>query len=275
MMKHKGLSEKAVNVIMWLYASFTLFVLGYLVYNSLRPKSEILGNTLGKPKEFTFENFTELFTDDNFGMFFLNSVIVLVFSLFLLILLSSMVAYGLGRYTFKYNRHLRVFFLLGMMFPIQLGIVPVFLLMKNLDLVNSYLSVILLLGTGISLPVFILTTFFSGLPKELYEAAVLDGAGEWKIFSRIMFPLARPVIFSVCIVSSVQIWNQFFIPLIFLQSEEKKTLPLLMMKYNNHLFNHIDMAMAASVMSVIPILIIFIIFSKRILEGFASGAIKG
>lgn len=72
MMKHKGLSEKAVNVIMWLYASFTLFVLGYLVYNSLRPKSEILGNTLGKPKEFTFENFTELFTDDNFGMFFLK-----------------------------------------------------------------------------------------------------------------------------------------------------------------------------------------------------------
>lgn len=275
MMKHKGVSEKVVNVIMWLYASFIIFVLGYLVYNSLRPKSEILGNTLGVPKEFTFGNFIELFTDDGFGQFFLNSVIILVFSLILLILLSSMVAYGLGRYKFKYNRSLRVFFLLGMMFPIQLGIVPIFLMMKELNLVNSYLSVILLLGTGISLPVFILTTFFAGLPKELYEAAVLDGAGEWKIFSRIMFPLARPVIFSVCIVSSVQIWNQFFIPLIFLQSEDKKTLPLLILKYNNHLFNHIDMAMAASVMSVIPILIVFIIFSKRILEGFASGAIKG
>ena len=274
-MKHKGVSEKVVNVIMWLYASFIIFVLGYLVYNSLRPKSEILGNTLGVPKEFTFGNFIELFTDDGFGQFFLNSVIILVFSLILLILLSSMVAYGLGRYKFKYNRSLRVFFLLGMMFPIQLGIVPIFLMMKELNLVNSYLSVILLLGTGISLPVFILTTFFAGLPKELYEAAVLDGAGEWKIFSRIMFPLAKPVIFSVCIVSSVQIWNQFFIPLIFLQSEDKKTLPLLILKYNNHLFNHIDMAMAASVMSVIPILIVFIIFSKRILEGFASGAIKG
>jgi Binding-protein-dependent transport system inner membrane component. len=120
-----------------------------------------------------------------------------------------------------------------------------------------------------------LTNFFAKLPNELYEAAVLDGAGEWKIFTRIMFPLAKPVIFSVCIVSSVQIWNQFFIPLIFLQNEEKKTIPLLIVKYTNHLFNHLDMALTASVMSILPILIIFVFFSRQILEGFAGGGVKG
>jgi len=275
MHKNKGFSEKIVNLLMWLYASFIIFVLVYMIYNSLREKSDILGNTLGKPKDLSLQNYIALFVNDHFEKYFFNSLLILIASILLLIFLSSMVAYGLGRYQFRFNKSLRVFFLLGMMFPIQLGIVPIFLLMQDMHLVNSYFSVILLLGTAISLPVFMLTNFFAGLPNELYEAAILDGAGEWKIFTRIMFPLAKPVIFSVCIVSSVQIWNQFFIPLIFLQSEEKKTIPLLIVKYTNHLFNNVDMALTASVMSIVPILIVFVIFSKQILEGFAGGGIKG
>ena len=275
MQKNKGFIEKIVNVLMWLYASFVIFVLLYMFYNSLRQKGDILGNTLGKPKGLSLQNYIALFVNDHFEKYFWNSLIVLIASILVLILLSSMVAYGLGRYHFRFNKGLRVFFLLGMMFPIQLGIVPIFLLMQGLHLVNSYFSVILLLGTAISLPVFMLTNFFAKLPNELYEAAVLDGAGEWKIFTRIMFPLAKPVIFSVCIVSSVQIWNQFFIPLIFLQNEEKKTIPLLIVKYTNHLFNHLDMSLTASVMSILPILIIFVFFSRQILEGFAGGGVKG
>jgi len=273
--KKQGVHRKIVNVLMWLYASFVIFVLLYMFYNSLRQKGDILGNTLGKPKGLSLQNYIALFVNDHFEKYFWNSLIVLIASILVLILLSSMVAYGLGRYHFRFNKGLRVFFLLGMMFPIQLGIVPIFLLMQGLHLVNSYFSVILLLGTAISLPVFMLTNFFAKLPNELYEAAVLDGAGEWKIFTRIMFPLAKPVIFSVCIVSSVQIWNQFFIPLIFLQNEEKKTIPLLIVKYTNHLFNHLDMSLTASVMSILPILIIFVFFSRQILEGFAGGGVKG
>ena len=120
-----------------------------------------------------------------------------------------------------------------------------------------------------------LTDFFSKLPKEIYEAAVIDGAGEWTAFFKIMFPMATPVVFSVCITSSVQIWNQFFLPLIFLQKDEYKTLPLLVVKYTNKLINTMDLAMAASALSTIPILILFMIFSRRILDGVTSGAVKG
>jgi raffinose/stachyose/melibiose transport system permease protein len=275
MQKHKGISEKVINKLMWIYAIVILGILGYLLYNSLRSRSDILSNTLGIPEEISFNNFIRLFVNDSFHKYFFNSVIILIASLTLLIFLSSMVAYGLGRYKFKFNSQLRVFFLLGMMFPVQLGIVPIFVFMQDIHLVDTYFSVILLLGTAISMPVLLLTNFFAKLPNELYEAAVLDGAGEWKIFLKIMFPLARPVVFSVGIVTSVQIWNQFFIPMLFLQSEANKTIPLLIVKYTKQLFNNIDLALAASVLSTVPILIVFFIFSKTILESFASGGIKG
>ncbi|WML41485.1 carbohydrate ABC transporter permease [Neobacillus sp. OS1-2] len=273
--KKRGISANLVTIFMWIYSFVIVGIIGYLIYNSLRSRSDILSNTMGKPQGLSFENYLELFVKDHFENYFLNSVIILILSIFLLTFLSSMVAYGLGRYKFRLNKAMRVFFLLGMMFPVQLGIVPIFLLMQDLNLVNTYTSVVLILGTAISMPVFMLTDFFAKLPNELYEAAIIDGGGEWRIFLQIMFPLAKPVVFAVCIVTSVQIWNQFFIPLIFLQSEENKTIPLLVVKYTNQLFNNMDLALAASVMSTVPILILFVIFSKRILDGFASGGVKG
>ncbi len=273
--KRKGIIEKVVNKFMWLYSFIIIFIIGYMVYLSLRDRTDILSNTFGKPEGLSFSNYIKVFVNQSFHQYFFNSLIILIFSIILLVFLSSMVAYGLGRYKFKYNKALRVFFLLGMMFPVQLAIVPIFLLMQDLHLINSFVSVVLILGTAISMPVFMLTGFFAKLPDELYEAAVIDGAGEWKIFFKIMFPLARPVVFSVVIVTSVQIWNQFFIPLIFLQAEDKKTLPLLIVKYTNNLFNNIELALAASVLSVLPILIVFILFSRKILDGFTSGGIKG
>lgn len=273
--KHKGIVEKVINVIMWLAALFILFVLGYLIYNSLRDKSDVMTNTLGKPQGFSLQNYVRLFTNDHFERYFLNSVLILFLAVVLLVILSSFVAYGLGRYKFRGNKFLRVFFLIGMMFPVQLGIVPIFLLIKNAGLMDSYTSVILILGTAISMPVLMLTEFFSQLPDEIYEAATLDGAGEMKIFWRVMFPMAKPVVFSVCIINSVNIWNQFFIPLLFLQTDTRKTVPLLVVKYTSNLFSNMDAALAASVLSTIPILILFVIFSRKVLSGFMGGAVKG
>jgi raffinose/stachyose/melibiose transport system permease protein len=144
-----------------------------------------------------------------------------------------------------------------------------------LHLLNSPWSVIWILSAGISMPVLLLTVFFAKMPSEIYESALLDGATEWKIFYRIMFPLASPVIFSICIIMSVQIWNQFFMPLIFLQSEEKKTVPLIVMKYTGNLMLSMDKALVASVLATVPILILFVVFSEKILDGVASGAVKG
>lgn len=273
--KKKGKIEKVVNIVMFLAAFLVFFIFIYMIYNSLRSRSDVLSNTLGIPESLSLDNYIRLFVNDHFEKYFLNSIFVLIVSLILLVLLSSMVAYALGRYRFKGNKLMRVFFLLGLMFPTQLGIVPIFLLMKGASLIDSYTAVILILGSGISMPVFMLTDTFERLPNEIYEAAVLDGAGEWLTFRKIMLPLAKPVVFSVCIINAVNIWNQFFIPLIFMQSESKKTVPLIIVKYTKNLISTMDLALAASVMSTVPILIIFVIFSKQIMEGFSSGGVKG
>ncbi|MBD5456428.1 MAG: carbohydrate ABC transporter permease [Lachnospiraceae bacterium] len=275
MRKKQGIAAGVVKALMWVYSIATFAILLYLVYNSLRSRNDFLSNTFGKPESLGILSYIRLITKDHFFRYFFNSVLILVVSLALLILISSVTAYGIARYTFPLKRLVRVFFLIGMMFPVQLSVVPLFLVMNNMKLVDNPLSVILISSAGISLPVFMLTNFFEKLPKEIYESAIMDGAGEWTTFFLIMFPIASPVVMSVCITTSVSIWNQFFLPLIFLKSDIHKTVPLLVTKYTNNLLRNIDMSLAVSVMSTIPILILFIIFSNRIIEGVTEGAVKG
>lgn len=275
MRKKQGVAAGVVKMLMWIYSIATFAILLYLVYNSLRPRSDFLSNTFGKPESLGVQSYIRLIMEDHFFRYFFNSVLILFVSLVLLILISSVTAYGIAQFTFPLKRLVRVFFLIGMMFPVQLSVVPLFLVMNNMKLVDNPLSVILISSAGISLPVFMLTNFFEKLPKEIYESAIMDGAGEWTTFFRIMFPIASPVVMSVCITTSVGIWNQFFLPLIFLKSDSNKTVPLLITKYTNNLLRNVDMSMAVSVLSTIPILILFIIFSNRIIEGVTEGAVKG
>ena len=271
----KNPSVKIVRFLMILHVTFNVAVLLYVIYNSMRARPEFLSNTFALTSELSLKNYTKLIVSDHFFRYFLNSTLILAGALLLSVSLSTTVAYALGHYNFRMKRFFKTYFLIGLMFPIQLSIVPVFLMMKNLGLINSYFSVILICGASISMSVFLLTSFFANLPNEIYEAAVIDGAGEYRIFAKIMFPLAKPIVFSMSIITSVGIWNQFFVPLIFLQSDSYKTLPLLVMKYTKKLMMTMDSAFAVSVLTILPILILFAKFSKRILEGIAEGGVKG
>ncbi|MDD4328019.1 MAG: carbohydrate ABC transporter permease, partial [Eubacteriales bacterium] len=264
-----------VQGLIFIYAGFNILMLIYTIYNSMRDRKEFLSETFAFTTRLSFGNYVDLIVKDGYFRFVFNSLLILGGAILLAIILSSTVAYALGHYNFKGKKFWQTYFLVGLMFPIQLGIVPVFLLMKRLNLIDSYLSVILICGASISMSVFLLTNFFAHLPEEIYEAAILDGAGEFRTFVQIMFPLASPVVFSMSILTAVNIWNQFFVPLIFLQSDAKKTLPLLVMKYTRKLLMTIDSAFAVSILTIVPIIIIFTIFSRRILDGIAEGGVKG
>ncbi|GGD93833.1 carbohydrate ABC transporter permease [Paenibacillus nasutitermitis] len=274
-MDHQRKPITVSSLILWLYSLFALFVLAYMTYQSLRPKSEILSKTFGLPDTLSFGTYARLFSEGHFHIYFMNSVIIVCISLLIVVMLSSMVAYGIGRFQFRFKKGLLIYFLLGMMFPVQLGIVPIFIIIRSMGLLDTHAAIILILSAGLSMAVFLLTVFFQRLPKEIYESAKVDGAGEWTTFMRVMFPLASPVVFSICIIMSVQIWNQFFVPLIFLQSEANKTIPLMIMKYTTNLLYTVDLALGASVISTVPILIAFFFFSKRIMDGVAAGGVKG
>jgi raffinose/stachyose/melibiose transport system permease protein len=262
------------SALLWIFSLFTLFVLLYMTYQSLRPKKDLLSSTFGWPNILNLDNYRKLFVDAGFFTYLFNSMLILMGSLLIVIVLSTMVAYGIGRFQFRFKRMLLIYFLIGLMFPVQLGIVPIFLLIRDLGLLNTQWSVILVLAAGLSMPIFLLTTFFEKLPKDLYESAKIDGANEWTTFYRIMFPLASPVTFSVCMIMSVQIWNQFFVPIIFLHSESNKTIPQMIVKFTNNLMFNLDLAMAGSVMATVPLLILFFFFSGKVMDGVASGGVK-
>ncbi len=263
------------SFLLWSASLFTLFLLAYMAFQSLRDKKDLLSNTFGFPASLGLGNYVKLFTEANFFNYFFNSVVILVAALLIVVALSSMTAYGIGRFRFKGRQGVLLYFLVGLMFPVQLGIVPIFLLIRQLGLINSPWAIVLVLASALSMPVFLLTIFFEKLPNDMYESAKIDGANEWITFRKIMLPLANPVIFSVCIIMSVQIWNQFFIPIIFLQSESKKTLPLMIVKFTNNIMYNFDLALAGSVMATVPLLILFFFFSGKVMEGMASGGVKG
>lgn len=262
------------TIILWIYSLLSVFVFLYLCFTSLRSRDDILSNIAGIPQSISFSNYVALFTKDRFHLYIANSLLILVFSLTITIVLSAMVAYGIGNFRFKFRNVLVLFFLAGLMFPIELGVVPIFSMMKGLGMLDSQWSVILIYSAGMSMAVFLLTVFFERMPRVIYESAKIDGASEWKTFYKIMFPMASPVVFSMSIISSLRVWNQFFVPMIFLQSENKKTIPLALAKYKANFLFTIDSALAGSVIASVPLLILFFIFADKIVDGVMDGAVK-
>jgi raffinose/stachyose/melibiose transport system permease protein len=246
-----------------------------IVYNSFRTKADFLTNTLGVPKNLNVANYINVFNQYHFHVYLLNSLYISILTLALLMFLSVTASYAIGRYQFKFRKAILFYFLLGLMFPIQLSVIPIFILIKTVGLFNTRLAAIVVIASGISMPVLLLTGFFRSLPNSFYESAKIDGASEWRIFYAIMVPLASSVILSTCIIMSVVIWNQFFIPLVFLQTDTVKTVPLKLLSFTAFIFNRSDVAFAGSVIATVPLLITFFVFSRRIIESIVSGGIKG
>ncbi len=216
--------------VLLLLAGYALVAVGPLLFmllNSFRPSNEIFNDPLGLPTELYFGNYVEAWTEARFATYFSNSVLVVVSGVVLCVVVSAMAAYPLSRYDFRGNGVLTAYFIAGLTLPIELAVVPIFYLLGSFGMVDSRLGLVLVYAaTGIPFSVFILAAFFRGLPRDLEEAARLDGAGEFRIFARVMLPLVKPAIATVSIFQFVQLWNDFFFPLVLLRTTEKYTLPV-------------------------------------------------
>ncbi len=263
-----------VSAVFFIYCLEALYLIPLLVVNSFKTKRDLINNTLGMIRSFTFENYRAIIVEDHFLRYFFNSIFLTTASLAALLLISSLCAYGLSRYHFRGRNFMRIYFLLGMMFPIQLGILPIFIIIRNMGLTNNFLGMILIYTANMSLPVFIFSNFFRALPAALYESAVIEGAGELTIFARIMVPISKPVFATVGILNFVTIWNDFYMPLVFLTRKEVRTLTLGIYRYMNNFLANWHLVFAAVTLSLIPILIMFFAFSRFLISGLTAGAIK-
>ena len=278
--KDRDIAGKTADFIDYLFLSLLALIflcpLVILLLSAFKTTQELFFNPFGLPKQFSFEIFARVWNRAHFNIYFANSVMISVASLILLLVTASLAAYGLGRFKFRMNNLIFIFFLAGIMIPMRLGILPLFILMKNLSLLDKSLSLILTYAaSGLPMPVFILTGFFKNIPFELSDAARVDGCSELQILNRIMLPLTRPALATVTIVNFVPWWNDFFFPLLFIKSDQLKTIPLGMTVFFGEYMTDWSMLFAGMVMASIPLLILYLLMSKQFISGLTAGAVKG
>ncbi len=272
--RRQGIGGWIATVLLTLYCLIALVLIGNMILSSVKTKQDLLFNTFGLPHQISLENFRQILVKDALFRNFLNSIILTMCSILSLVFVSSMTAYGLARYRFKGRNALEFYFLLGLMFPIQIAILPLFIIMRTLSLTNTFLGMVLLYTANMSFSLFIFNQFFKELPSALHESAIIDGAGEFAIYWRIMMPISKPVLFTVMTVSFVQIWNDFYLPLVFLTKRSLHTLTLAIYQYLANFLAYWNFVFAAATLALIPVIIVFLVFSDQIISGLAAGSIK-
>ncbi len=228
------------------------------------------------PENASFDNFVKAWQANNFQVYFLNSALVSICASILTLLFSSMAAYAFARFNFKGKELIFFILLIVMMVPGTILIIPQFLLMKFLGLRNSLIGLILIYtSTNTSMSIFLLRGFFEQLPRELEEAALLDGANYFTIFSKVMLPLSVPGIATVAIFSFMGFWDEFIMALTFIDDPAKRTLPIAIALFQGQHGTQWGLVFAASLIALVPIFIIFFSLQKYFVGGLTTGAVKG
>jgi multiple sugar transport system permease protein len=226
------------------------------------------------PDSPTANNYLRLFSEFNFYRPFINSVIVAVTTPVLSLLVCSMAGYAFAKFDFPFKRVLFLVVLGTLMVPTQITMIPVFLLLKRLAMLNTYRGLILP-GVATAFNIFFLRQFMQSIPEELLEAARIDGAGEFFIFFKIVLPLTKPALAALGIFSFTGAWNQFLWPLIIATSEKMYTLPVAISNLTGQFSSAYGLQMAASVMATLPIIIIFLFAQKYFIRGITLSGLKG
>jgi raffinose/stachyose/melibiose transport system permease protein len=246
-----------------------------MVMSGFKTQAEIFTQPFALPNFGNLTNYLAIWENTNFVRYLLNSVFVTGSSMVLILVLGTMAAYAIARYEFVGSAIVLLFFLAGLTLPLKLAIIPLFILMRDLGILNNQLSLIAVyVAMGLPSTVFIMTSFIRTLPSELEDAARMDGASELRIMWSVMLPLARPAMVIAAIQNLVPIWNDFFFPLIFIQNDDLKTLPQGLTAFMGEYVTNFGVLYAGLTLSAAPIIVVYIILSRQFINGMTQGAIK-
>jgi raffinose/stachyose/melibiose transport system permease protein len=257
-----------------IYTALIVFVVIVTLLDSFKTKTDLITNFTGLPRAFSLDSYQAVLFEDNFLLYFRNSIILTLTGTGGCVFLSALTAYGIARYDFKGKTFLSSYLFVGMMVPVQVSILPVFLILKNLRLLNNLLGLILVYISTISMCCLVFQKFFHTIPKAMEESARLDGAGDLRIFLKIIMPVSRPVIFSMALINGIIHWNDFYMPMVLLGSSATKTLTLAIYQYVGRFARYMSESMAAVVITLIPVLILYFLFSNQMVSGLTGGAVK-
>lgn len=249
----------------------------YMLVTSLKPQSFIFEIPPRLwPSEVTLKNYREALQTDKFALYFWNSLVVAVFSTGSTVLISSMLAYAFARLKFPGKEVLFYILLSGMMIPPVMLIIPQFIIAKFLGLLNKHLGLVLVYVTmNLSMQTFLLRGYFEGIPGELEDAALIDGADRWTIFWRIVMPLSRPGLAVVTIFTFLYSWDEFPWAHVAIKETTKRTLPIAIALFQSQHLTEWGQVFAASIVSLIPVVLVFTIFQKHFIRGISTSGLKG
>ena len=263
------------QIVMIVITVVSLYPVFYMIITALKSKEEYIYNKFNLPESIAWSNFTEIFIGKNFSTWFMNSVILTVGSVVLSLMIASFASFALSRYRFKGKNVILNFIISLMVIPPVIMVIPLFILMVNIDLVNTFAGVILIY-TGLTIPfsIYLLTTFFRSIPQPIIESALIDGCSSFKILKNIIIPLSRAPIITLIVVNALWVWNELMIALIFLQKDELKTLMVGITVFKSRYNLNIPLTMMGLVVVTIPMVALYIFGQKYFVKGMISGAIK-
>ncbi|MDT2814814.1 carbohydrate ABC transporter permease [Vagococcus carniphilus] len=257
-----------ILAIVWIFPFYLM------VSNSLKTKREIFTNTLGTPKDLTFENYPQAFENLDFVRTFFNSLLITVVSVVFIVLLSSLASYALQRVKSKISGILFMLFVAAMLIPFQSVMIPLVTIFGKVNQLNMGGLIFMYIGFGSSMSIFLYHGAMKAIPKSLDEAAIIDGASRWQIFRYVIFPMLKPTTVTVALLNTMWIWNDYLLPSLVVNKEGTQTIPLKMFFFFGEYTKQWHLALAGLVIAIIPVIIFYFIMQKQIIAGVSDGAVK-
>ncbi|MGI6237728.1 MAG: carbohydrate ABC transporter permease [Candidatus Excrementavichristensenella sp.] len=270
---YKKVARAAVLSFFGLVILYPIFL---VVISSFRTNAEIMLDLFGMPKRIMIDNYATVWTKSDIPVYLKNSLINTSGSVCAILVLASLVAFVCTRPDCLFKKPLYLLFTLGIAIPMQVGIISEYLMMARMKLLNSNLGLILIhTAYGLPMAVFIMYNFFRTIPMEIQESAIVDGCGNFQLYSRIVMPISTPVLTSVTIFSLVAIWNDLFFPLIMVSKKALKTLPLGLIAFQGEFITDYGVLFAGVVAVSIPLATAYLLLQKKFVVGMTAGALKG
>ncbi|OZU88012.1 ABC transporter permease [Virgibacillus indicus] len=269
-------SSLSKRTLVILFSLLIIIPVSMVVITTLKTSDYFYLNPTGLPDAVTFQNFVDIVKENNLHVHFLNSLIVTISTIFLCLFVASMVSFVIMRLKGWKSALLYGVFIVGMMLPAQVNMIPLYGVVDALGLLNSLIGLILVSTTSfMPIVVFIVAGFMKTIPSSMIEASTMDGASEWQIYRKVALPLSAPAMATAAIFIGVMVWNDLLYPLLFVASPDKKTLPLSLLDFQGEYFTNYPMIFSGVLIASLPMIILYIFLQRYFIEGMTAGANKG
>jgi raffinose/stachyose/melibiose transport system permease protein len=267
------LTLAVIYLVLCLFTFVALVPFSWTLLNSVKSNSEILSRPFSVPEKFLWSNYADAWVTGRLGIYFKNSVLSTIPVVITSIAISSLAGYAFARISFWGSRVMLFVFLIGLTIPFQAKVIHLYYVLMGLRLLDNLWGVILP-SIGGPFGIFLMRAFFLQLPSELSDSARIDGCSELGVFWRVMFPLAQPAVVSLVVFSFMAIWNEYFLALIVLTSDARRTLPLGVVHFQSRYYTDYRLVFAAVVISIVPVVAVYLAFQRQFIRGVAVGSYR-